>query len=56
MIWVSIWVQIIAGTGVDYFQIGSFSTQEECQQSLQKAGVLVNNNNQEVLCLEVNVK
>jgi hypothetical protein len=56
MIWVLIWIQIISGTGVDYFQVGTFSTYEECQKSLQRAAVLVNNNNQEVVCLEVKVK
>lgn len=42
-----------AGGGVDYFQVGSYATQEECQEMLKSATVLVKNQNSTVVCLKI---
>jgi|TARA_B100000287_G_scaffold93824_1_gene86011 hypothetical protein len=51
--WVLVWLALEANQKVDYYHIGTYDTDKECQVSLKEAVVLVTNSNQSLACLYV---
>ncbi len=56
MIWVLIWFQLTASEGIDYYQLSTYSKNEDCIAALDDAQVLVRHQGEAVACLEVKVK
>ena len=55
MVWVLIWMQLSTTQAVNYYQLGTFPTQEECTTALSNATVMVTHKSETVACLEVEV-
>ena len=51
--WVLVWLALEANQDVDYYHIGTYDTDKECQISLKEAEVLVTKNNQAHSCYYV---
>ena len=56
MMWILVWMQLVANQGVDYYQLGTFGKAEECQLALKEAVVLVNHSAETLACLEVDTR
>lgn len=56
MIWVLIWMQLVAGQSVQYYQLGTYTDEKSCKEALQKAIVLVTQASSTVDCIKVEVK
>jgi len=54
-VWVLVWLQITAGQSVDYFQLGTYKTLEECKQQQEIAKVMIVHSGIAVECFKVNV-
>tara|TARA_R110000782_G_scaffold193909_1_gene283496 strand:+ start:68 stop:238 length:171 start_codon:yes stop_codon:yes gene_type:complete len=54
-VWFLVWLQLISGKPVDYFQLGSYQSQAICEQQKQKAIVMVTHNGVAVVCLKAEV-
>ena len=51
--WVLVWLALETNQEVDYYHIGTYDTDKECQVSLKEASVLITNNNQALSCFYV---
>ena len=56
MVWVLIWFQVTNSQGIDYYQLSTYSKNEDCIAALDEAQVLVRHQGEAVACLEVKVK
>ena len=56
MMWVLLWIQLVSGKGVDYYQLSTHPSLEECNVASDKARVLISHQSEAVVCVEVNVK
>ena len=56
MMWVLVWLQLVANQGVNYYQLDTFGKQEECQAAQQKAKVMIGHSSEVVVCLEVDTR
>ena len=54
-LWILVWIQLISGKPVDYFQLGSYQSQAVCEQVRNKAEVMITHNGIAVACLKVDV-
>ena len=54
-VWVLVWLQITAGQSVDYFQLGTYKTLEECKQQQEIAKVMIIHSGIAVECFKVDV-
>jgi len=53
MMYVLVWMQLFSTQTVDYYQLGTYPTLEECQIELSKAAKMVTHKSETVACLEV---
>jgi|TARA_R110000751_G_scaffold13987_2_gene46106 hypothetical protein len=51
--WVLVWLQVVAGMPLGFFQLGTYESRTICDQYRQKAEVMVINTNISVNCLQV---
>ena len=52
--WFLVWMQFTVSTGdFEYYQIGMYGSEKDCQVQLTKAQVMVTNSNSAVHCFEV---
>ena len=51
--WVLIWIQLVSGQPVDYFQLAVYETIAECEKNRKRAEVMVTHNGIAVACLNV---
>ena len=56
MMYVLVWMQLFSTQTVDYYQLGTYPTFEECQIELSKAAKMVTHKSETVACLEVDVQ
>lgn len=56
MVWVLIWMQLVSGQTVEYYQLGTYIDEKSCREALQKAIVLVVQPSSTVDCMKVEVK
>ena len=56
MMWILVWMQLVTSQGVEHYQLGTFTKEADCQESLAKAVVLVNNSSVMLSCLEVDTR
>ena len=52
MMWFLVWMQF-AAQEFDYFQVGTYGSEEACKAEMVKARVMVTNSNSAVHCFEV---
>ncbi len=53
--WVLVWLQIMSGQSVDYFQLGTYTTLEDCKKQQEVAKVMIVHNGISVECLKVDI-
>jgi len=53
--WVLVWMQLISGQPVDYFQLAVYETITECEKNRKRAEIMVTHNGIAVACLEVKI-
>ena len=53
--WILVWIQLISGKPVDYFQLGSYQSRAICEQVKDEAEVMITHNGIAVACLKVDV-
>ena len=51
--WVLIWLAVNATNGVDYYHIGTFQKQEQCQKEKTISEVLITAQRQVLVCVDV---
>jgi hypothetical protein len=52
--WFLVWMHFTASTGkFEYYQVGTYGSQEQCELERQKASVMVTDSDMAVHCLEV---
>ena len=56
MMWILIWMQLVTSQGVEYYQLGTFTKETDCQEALKKAVVLVSTSSEMLGCLEVDTR
>jgi|TARA_B100001939_G_scaffold125271_2_gene108598 hypothetical protein len=56
MMWILVWMQLVTSQGVEYYQLGTFTKEADCQEALSKAVVLVNTSAEMLACLEVDTR
>ena len=56
MMWILVWMQLVTGQGVDYYQLGTYGKEAECMLSLKEAVVLVNHSSETLACLEIDTR
>jgi len=56
MVWVLVWMQLFSTQNVDYYQLGTYATLEECQIELSKAVKMVTHKSETVACLEIEIQ
>ena len=56
MIYVLIFLHFISTDRLQYYQIGTYSDQQQCLEQAEKAKILVTHNSMKVTCLEVNAQ
>tara|TARA_R110000824_G_scaffold30228_1_gene99745 strand:+ start:194 stop:370 length:177 start_codon:yes stop_codon:yes gene_type:complete len=52
--WVLVWLQLISGMPLDYFQLGVYDTKKMCELNKQKAQVMIIHNGISVQCIGIN--
>ena len=55
MKWVLVWIQLISGQPVDYFQLAVYESSSECETNRKRAEIMVTHNGIAVACLEVKI-
>jgi hypothetical protein len=55
LMWVLVWMQLISGQPVDYFQLAVYESSSECETNRKRAEVMVTHNGIAVACLEVKI-
>ena len=53
--WILIWLQVSASTGVEHFQLGRYGTLPQCRLALAKAEVMVTTNDTKVVCIQLGI-
>jgi len=56
MMWILVWMQLVTSQGVEYYQLGTFTKDTDCKETLAKAVVLVNTSAEMLACLEVDTR
>jgi len=56
LMWVLVWMQLIIGMPLQYYQLDSFDSRTVCEQYRQRAEVLVTHTNMIVACLNVRIQ
>ena len=51
--WVLVWIQLISGMPLDYFQLGQYDNRKICEQQREKAEVMITHNGIAVQCIEI---
>ena len=54
--WVLVWMQLVVGLPMHYFQLNSFESRTVCEQYKELAKIMVTDTNMAVACLNVRVK
>ena len=54
--WVLVWMQLISGQPVDYFQLAVYETITECEKNRKRAEIMVTHNGIAVACLNVRIE
>mgnify|MGYP003117654018 CR=1 FL=1 len=54
--WVLVWIQLITGMPLEYYQLDSFDSKTVCEQYRQRAEILVTHTNMTVVCLSVRIQ
>ena len=56
MMWILVWMQLVTSQGVEYYQLGTFTKETDCQEALKKAVILVSTSSEMLACLEVDTR
>jgi len=51
--WLLIWLKLTAATGVEYFHLGTFYRELDCNKAKAEAKVLITDNNQAMDCIYI---
>tara|TARA_R100001369_G_scaffold79737_1_gene109818 strand:+ start:751 stop:930 length:180 start_codon:yes stop_codon:yes gene_type:complete len=51
--WVLVWIQLISGMPLDYFELGQYDNRKTCEQQKEKAGVMITHNGITVACINL---
>ena len=51
--WVLVWLQLISGMPLDYFELGQYDSRKICEQQREKAEVMITHNGIAVQCIEI---
>ena len=54
--WVLVWIQLVVGMPLSYFQLNSFETRTVCELYKEQAQVMVTDNNMAVACMSVRIE
>ena len=54
--WVLVWMQLMTGMPLQYYQLNSFESRTLCEQYKEQAKILVTNTNMAVACLNVRIQ
>jgi len=54
-VWVLVWIQLISGMPLDYFQLGQYDNRKICEQQREKAEVMIVHNGISVQCIEIKI-
>ena len=54
--WVLVWMQLVVGVPMHYFQLNSFESRTVCEQYKELAKIMVTDTNMAVACLNVRIK
>jgi len=55
-VWVLVWLQLVTGMPLEYFQISYHESRTLCERVKQRAGVMVTETNMVLACLDVGTK
>jgi len=53
MMWVLVWLQLISGMPLDYFELGQYDNRKICEQQKDKAEVMITHNGITVACIGI---
>ena len=53
--WVLVWLQLISGMPLDYFELGQYDSRKICEQQREKAEVMITHNGIAVQCIEIKI-
>ena len=56
LMWVLVWMQLVTGMPLQYYQLNSFESRTVCEQYKEQAKIMVTNTNMIVACLNVRVQ
>jgi len=51
--WVLVWLQLISGMPLDYFELGQYDSRKICEQQREKAEVMITHNGITVACIGI---
>ena len=51
--WILVWIQLISGMPLDYFQLGQYDNRKICEQQREKAEVMITHNGITVACINL---
>ena len=51
--WVLVWLQLISGMPLDYFELGQYDNRKICEQQKDKAEVMITHNGITVACIGI---
>ena len=54
--WALVWMQLISGMPIDYYQLGSYESKTVCELYNQKAQVMVTHNGITVACIYLDTR
>jgi len=54
--WALVWLQLISGMPLVYFQVSSYGSRTECEQVKQSASIMVTDTSMALACLNIGIK
>ena len=54
--WALVWLQLVSGMPLAYFQISSYGSKTECEQIKQTASIMVTDTSMILACLNMGTK
>ena len=54
--WVLIWLQLAAAQDINYYHVGTYGLEKECEVAMNIATVLVTGKNESIACLYIGDK
>jgi len=51
--WVLVWIQLISGMPLEYFQLSVYDSRKICEQQREKAEIMITHNGITVACMNL---